>query len=32
VSESAARAIWPNQDPLGKTWNVENKLRTWQVW
>ena len=21
VSESAARAIWPNEDPIGKTWN-----------
>lgn len=22
VSESAARAVWPNQDPLGKIWNL----------
>jgi hypothetical protein len=27
VSESAARAVWPDQDPLGKTWDVENALR-----
>jgi ABC-type antimicrobial peptide transport system permease subunit len=28
VSETAARAMWPNQDPIGKTWNVENATRT----
>jgi predicted permease len=27
VSESAARAVWPNEDPLGKTWNIENAVR-----
>ena len=28
VSESAARAAWPNEDPVGKTWNVQNAVRT----
>jgi hypothetical protein len=28
VSESAARAVWPNQDPLGKRWNLANAERT----
>jgi predicted permease len=28
VAESAARAIWPNQDPVGKSWQFENSLRT----
>ena len=28
VSESAARAAWPGEDPLGKTWNIENAQRT----
>lgn len=28
LAESAARAIWPNQDPVGRTWQFENSLRT----
>lgn len=28
VSESAARAVWPNQDPVGKTWNLAGAERT----
>jgi hypothetical protein len=28
VSESAARAAWPNQDPLGKLWNLAGARRT----
>ena len=28
VSESAARAVWPNQDPLGKLWNLAGAERT----
>jgi predicted permease len=28
VSESAARAVWPNQDPIGKTWNLAGSERT----
>jgi predicted permease len=28
VSESAARAVWPNQDPLGKVWNLAAAQRT----
>jgi macrolide transport system ATP-binding/permease protein len=28
VSESAARAIWPNQDPVGKVWNLAGADRT----
>ena len=28
VSESAARAVWPDADPVGKTWNFKNALRT----
>jgi len=28
VSESAARALWPNEDPVGKSWQFENALRT----
>jgi predicted permease len=28
VSESAARAAWPNEDPIGKVWNVEKAQRT----
>ena len=28
VSESAARAAWPNEVPVGKTWNVQNAVRT----
>ena len=28
VSESAARALWPNQDPLGKTWQLAKAVRT----
>jgi predicted permease len=28
VSESAARAVWPNQDPLGKLWRLANAERT----
>jgi predicted permease len=28
VSESAARAVWPNQDPLGKMWKLAGTGRT----
>jgi predicted permease len=28
VSESAARAVWPNQDPMGKIWNLAGAART----
>jgi predicted permease len=28
VSESAARAVWPNQDPVGKIWNLWGAQRT----
>jgi len=28
VSESAASAVWPNQDPLGKTWDLGGVQRT----
>jgi len=28
VSESAARALWPNEDPIGKTWALQNVDRT----
>jgi predicted permease len=28
VSESAARAVWPNQDPVGKIWNLAGAERT----
>jgi predicted permease len=28
VSESAARAVWPNQDPVGKLWNLAGAPRT----
>jgi predicted permease len=28
VSESAARAVWPNQDPLGKVWKLAGAERT----
>jgi ABC-type antimicrobial peptide transport system permease subunit len=28
VSESAARAVWPNQDPVGKVWNLAGASRT----
>jgi hypothetical protein len=28
VSESAARAVWPNQDPVGKVWNLAGAQRT----
>jgi predicted permease len=28
VSETAARAIWPNEDPVGKSWQFENARRT----
>ncbi|MCU1258883.1 MAG: hypothetical protein JWO80_1768, partial [Bryobacterales bacterium] len=28
VSESAARAVWPNQDPVGKLWNLAGAERT----
>lgn len=28
VSESAARAVWPNEDPVGKTWNLAATART----
>jgi hypothetical protein len=28
VSESAARAVWPNQDPLGKSWKLSGAART----
>jgi len=27
VSESAARAVWPNQDPVGKTWHLAGAER-----
>jgi hypothetical protein len=28
VSESAARAVWPDQDPVGKLWNLAGAPRT----
>jgi len=28
VSESAAHAVWPDQDPLGKTWHIAGEERT----
>ena len=28
VSESAARAVWPNQDPVGKLWKLAGAERT----
>jgi hypothetical protein len=28
VSESAARAVWPNQEPVGEIWNVAGAERT----
>jgi predicted permease len=28
VSESAARAVWPNQDPVGKVWDLAGAKRT----
>jgi hypothetical protein len=28
VSESAAWALWPNEDPVGKSWQFRNALRT----
>jgi ABC-type antimicrobial peptide transport system permease subunit len=28
VSESAARAVWPNQDPVGKLWKLAGAQRT----
>jgi predicted permease len=28
VSESAARTVWPNQDPVGKVWNLAGAERT----
>ena len=28
LSESAARSVWPNEDPIGKTWNFAGSLRT----
>lgn len=28
VSESAARAIWPNDDPIGKSWQFQSSRRT----
>jgi predicted permease len=28
LSESGARAVWPNQDPLGKTWKLGGIART----
>src|SRR5262249_52193223 len=28
VSESAARTIWPNENPVGKTWQLESRART----
>jgi ABC-type antimicrobial peptide transport system permease subunit len=28
ASESAARAVWPNQDPMGKIWNLAGAART----
>jgi predicted permease len=28
VSESAARAVWPNQNPVGKIWNLAGAPRT----
>jgi ABC-type antimicrobial peptide transport system permease subunit len=28
VSESAARAVWPNQDPVGKIWSLAGADRT----
>jgi ABC-type antimicrobial peptide transport system permease subunit len=28
VSESAARAVWPDQDPVGKIWNLAGAQRT----
>jgi predicted permease len=28
VSESAARSLWPNQDPVGRSWRLKNADRT----